>query len=186
MIKRSQPDVLSQTIYVWGLWDGFFDRPKALLGTELAAGQWMNFDLSTLSSENIGIIHAVLSWFLYHVVNVGKTAMDIYIDEGWRLLRSGPFADLLDELGRRARKRNIGVTLITHMPKELAENPTSLNMASTVFIGKTQPDEAFAFFQSMVSHKLKQGRMLVRCPVYKKKYLWPFLRVVVELYSPFS
>ena len=132
-----------------GLWDGFFDRPKTLLGTELAAGQWMNFDLSTLSSENIGIIHAVLSWFLYHVVTVGKTAMDIYIDEGWRLLRSGPFADLLDELGRRARKRNIGVTLITHMPKELAENPTSLNMASTVFIGKTQPDEAFAFFQSM-------------------------------------
>ena len=75
--------------------------------------------------------------------------MDIYIDEGWRLLRSGPFSDLLDELGRRARKRDIGVTLITHMPKELAENPTSLNMASTVFIGKTQPDEAFAFFQSM-------------------------------------
>ena len=94
-----------------GLWEGFFDRPKALLGTELAAGQWMNFDLSTLRGEIRGIIHSVLAWFLYHVVTVGKTAMDIYIDEGWRLLRSGPFADLLDELGRRARKRDIGVTL---------------------------------------------------------------------------
>ena len=132
-----------------GLWDGFFDRPQALLGPELVAGQWMNFDLSSLSPENAGILHAVLSWFLYHVVTLGKTAMDIYIDEGWRLLRSGPFAELLDELGRRARKRNIGVTLITHMPRELVENPTSLAMASTVFIGKTRPEEALAFFQSM-------------------------------------
>jgi hypothetical protein len=82
-------------------------------------------------------------------LTVGKTAMDIYIDEGWRLLRSGPFADLLDELGRRARKRDIGVTLITHMPQDLIKNPTSLSMASTAFIGRIGPEEAFAFFRSM-------------------------------------
>jgi hypothetical protein len=132
-----------------GLWDGFFDRSQALLGTELEFGQWLNFDLSTLREENRGIIHSVLAWFLYHVVTVGKTAMDIYIDEGWRLLRSGPFADLLDELGRRARKRDIGVTLITHMPQDLVKNPTSLSMASTAFIGRIGPEEAFAFFRSM-------------------------------------
>jgi type IV secretory pathway VirB4 component len=132
-----------------GLWEGYFDRPKALLGTELVTGQWLNFDLSTLREENRGIIHSVLAWFLYNVVTVGKTAMDIYIDEGWRVLRSGPFADLLDELGRRARKRDIGVTLITHMPQDLVKNPTSLSMASTAFIGRIGPEEAFAFFRSM-------------------------------------
>jgi hypothetical protein len=132
-----------------GLWDGFFDRPNTLLGTEISTGSWLNFDLSTLQEANKGIIHSVLAWFLYHVVTVGKTAMDIYIDEGWRLLRSGPFADLLDELGRRARKRDIGVTLITHMPQDLVKNPTSLSMASTAFIGKIGPEEAYSFFHSM-------------------------------------
>lgn len=132
-----------------GLWDGFFDRPKALLSQELITGQWLNFDLSTLTDENKGIIHSVLSWFIYQVVTVGKTPMDIYIDEGWRLLRSGPFADLLDELGRRARKRDIGVTLITHMAQDLMKNPTSMNMASTAFLGKISPDEAFVFFRSL-------------------------------------
>ena len=90
-----------------------------------------------------------MAWFLYNVVTVGKTAMDIFIDEGWRLLRSGPFADLLDELGRRARKRDIGVTLITHMPQDLVKNPSSLSMASTAFIGRIGPEEAFAFFRSI-------------------------------------
>jgi len=132
-----------------GLWEGFFDRPKALLGQELLTGHWLNFDLSTLTDENKGIIHSVLSWFIYQVVTVGKTPMDIYIDEGWRLLRSGPFADLLDELGRRARKRDIGVTLITHMAQDLMKNPTSMNMASTAFLGKISPDEAFVFFRSL-------------------------------------
>jgi hypothetical protein len=132
-----------------GLWDGFFDRPKALITTEIATGSWLNFDLSTLQEANKGIIHAVLAWFLYHVVTVGRTAMDIYIDEGWRLLRSGPFADLLDELGRRARKRDIGVTLITHMPEDLTRSATSLSMASTAFIGRMGPDQAYGFFHSI-------------------------------------
>jgi DNA helicase HerA-like ATPase len=75
--------------------------------------------------------------------------MDIYIDEGWRLLRSGAFADLLDELGRRARKRGIGVSLVTHLPGDLAKNQTSLSMASTAFIGRMSPDEAKIFFRSL-------------------------------------
>ncbi|MBT7072553.1 MAG: ATP-binding protein, partial [Anaerolineae bacterium] len=104
---------------------------------------------STLREENRNIVHAVLAWFLYHIVTVGKNPMDIFIDEGWRLLRSGPFSDLLDELGRRARKRGIGVTLITHLPQDLAKNPTSMSMASTALIGRMGPEEAFAFFRSM-------------------------------------
>jgi hypothetical protein len=132
-----------------GLFEGFFDRPKALLSPNFPPGQWWNFDLSSLREENRAIVHAVLAWFLYHAVTVGKQPMDIFIDEGWRLLRSGPFTDLLDELGRRARKRGVGVTLITHLPADLMKNPTSLSLASTAFIGRLGPDEAFAFFRSL-------------------------------------
>jgi len=132
-----------------GVNDGFFDRKNALLSTKLEPGQWYNFDLSTLREANKKIVHAVLAWFIYHVVTVGKQPMDIYIDEGWRLLRSGAFADLLDELGRRARKRGIGVSLVTHLPGDLAKNPTSLSMASTAFIGRMSPDEAKVFFRSL-------------------------------------
>jgi hypothetical protein len=132
-----------------GVSDGFFDRKNALLSTRLEPGQWYNFDLSTLREANKKIVHAVLAWFIYHVVTVGKQPMDIYIDEGWRLLRSGAFADLLDELGRRARKRGIGVSLVTHLPGDLIKNQTSLSMASTAFIGRMSPDEAKAFFRSL-------------------------------------
>jgi hypothetical protein len=132
-----------------GLFEGFFDRSKALLSPHFPAGQWWNFDLSSLREENRAIVHAVLAWFLYHAVTVGKQPMDIFIDEGWRLLRSGPFTDLLDELGRRARKRGVGLTLITHLPADLMKNPTSLSLASTSFIGRLGPDEAFAFFRSL-------------------------------------
>jgi len=55
----------------------------------------------------------------------------------------------LDELGRRARKRGVGVTLITHLPADLMKNPTSLSLASTAFIGRLGPDEAFAFYRSL-------------------------------------
>jgi hypothetical protein len=132
-----------------GVNDGFFDRKNALLSTKLEPGRWYNFDLSTLREANKKIVHAVLAWFIYHVVTVGKQPMDIYIDEGWRLLRSGAFADLLDELGRRARKRGIGVSLVTHLPSDLAKNQTSLSMASTAFIGRMGPDEAKIFFRSL-------------------------------------
>jgi hypothetical protein len=138
-----------------GLWDGFFDRPKALLSphgmdaTTSGSGQWLNFDLSSLREENKAIVYAVLAWFLYHAVTVGKNPMDVFIDEGWRLLRSGAFADLLDELGRRARKRGVGVSLTTHLPADLLRNATSLSMASTAFVGRMGPDEGFAFFRSL-------------------------------------
>jgi AAA-like domain len=132
-----------------GLFEGFFDRPRALLSTDFPAGEWWNFDLSTLREENKGIVHGVLAWFMYYVVTVGKKPLDICIDEGWRLLRSGPFTDLLDELGRRARKRGTGVMLLTHLPQDLAKASTSLNMASVAFVGRLSRDEAFGFFRHM-------------------------------------
>ena len=147
--EAATPMALLRPYMRGGLWEGFFDRPSALLSPDFPAGQWWNFDLSSLREENRAIVHSVLAWFLYHAVTVGKKPMDIFIDEGWRLLRSGPFADLLDELGRRARKRGIGVTLITHLPADLMKNPTSLSLASTAFIGRLAPDEAFAFFRSL-------------------------------------
>jgi DNA helicase HerA-like ATPase len=102
-----------------------------------------------LREENKVVVYAVLAWFLYHAVTVGKNPMDVFIDEGWRLLRSGAFADLLDELGRRARKRGVGVSLSTHLPADLLRSTTSLCLASTAFIGRMGPDEADAFFRSM-------------------------------------
>jgi type IV secretory pathway VirB4 component len=148
------PLALLQPYAAGGLWDGFFDRPKALLSpSELDAtagsGLWLNFDLSSLREENKAIVYAMLAWFLYHAVTVGKNPMDVFVDEGWRLLRSGVFADLLDELGRRARKRGVGVSLGTHLPGDLLQNTTSLSMASTAFIGRMGPDEAFSFFRSL-------------------------------------
>jgi len=147
--EAAMPMALLRPFMRGGLFEGFFDRPKALLSPHFPAGQWWNFDLSSLREENRAIVHSVLAWFLYHAVTVGKQPMDIFIDEGWRLLRSGPFTDLLDELGRRARKRGVGVTLITHLPADLMKNPTSLGLASTAFIGRLGPDEAFAFYRSL-------------------------------------
>jgi type IV secretory pathway VirB4 component len=132
-----------------GVWGGFFDRPKALLSPNIEPGEWWNFDLKELTTETSHIVHAMLSWFLYHAVTVGRIPMDIYIDEAWLLLRGGPFLDMLDELGRRARKRGIGVTLITHLPKDLERGATSLSLASNAFIGYLPPDEAFSFFRSV-------------------------------------
>jgi hypothetical protein len=148
-VDAAVPMALLRPYMRGGLWEGFFDRPQALLSPDFPTGVWWNFDLSSLREENRAIVHSVLAWFLYHAVTVGKRSMDIFIDEGWRLLRSGPFADLLDELGRRARKRGVGVTLITHLPADLMKNPTSLSLASTAFIGRLSPDEAFAFFRSL-------------------------------------
>ena len=147
--EAAMPLALLRPFMRGGLFEGFFDRPKALLSPHFPVGQWWNFDLSSLREENRAIVHSVLAWFLYHAVTVGKQPMDIFIDEGWRLLRSGPFTDLLDELGRRARKRGVGVTLITHLPADLMKNPTSLSLASTAFIGRLGPDEAFAFYRSL-------------------------------------
>jgi hypothetical protein len=132
-----------------GLLAGFFDRPKALLTPHLPGGTWWNFDLSGLREESRTLVHAALSWFFYHVVTVGRQPVDVFIDEGWRLLRGGAFADLLDELGRRARKRGVGVMLSTHLPGDLARQAASLGLAATAFVGRLPPEEAFTFFRAL-------------------------------------
>ncbi len=132
-----------------GLLSGFFDRPKALLSPHLPPGAWWNFDLSGLREESRALVHAALSWFFYHAVTVGKQPVDVFIDEGWRLLRGGPFADLLDELGRRARKRGVGVMLSTHLPGDLARQAASLGLAATAFVGRLPLEEAYAFFRAL-------------------------------------
>ncbi|HUF37835.1 MAG TPA: hypothetical protein VMN57_04880 [Anaerolineales bacterium] len=136
-----------------GLWAGFFDRPEALLQKEMftaeSRGSWWNFDLSGLREENKAIVHALLTWFLYRVISVPEAPVDVFLDEGWRLLRSPGFAGLLDELGRRARKRGMGVMLATHLPEDLAASPTSLALASTAFIGRLGPAGAEAFLAGL-------------------------------------
>src|SRR5258706_1945885 len=59
--------------------EGYFDREKALLSTNFEPGQWYNFDLSTLQSANQNLVFAVMAWFFYHCVTVGKQPMDIFI-----------------------------------------------------------------------------------------------------------
>jgi type IV secretory pathway VirB4 component len=144
-----------------GLWEGFFDRPKALITPDLPVGTWVNYDLSALREETRAIVYAVLAWFLYHVVTLrpkidssaGTDApaggLDVFIDEGWRLLRQGLFADLLDELGRRARKRGVGVVLATHLPGDLSKGGSALHFAANAFLGRMGPDEAHGFFRSL-------------------------------------
>jgi type IV secretory pathway VirB4 component len=144
-----------------GLWEGFFDRPTALIVPDLPAGSWVNYDLSALREESKAIVYAVLAWFLYHTVTLRPKidasratdspaeGMDVFIDEGWRLLRQGMFADLLDELGRRARKRGVGVVLTTHLPGDLSKNNRSLSFAANAFLGRMGPDEGTSFFRSL-------------------------------------
>jgi type IV secretory pathway VirB4 component len=135
-----------------GLWDGFFDRPKPLLDRRMfsgAGGGWWNFDLSGLREENKAIVHALLTWFLYRVISVAEAPVDVFLDEGWRLLRSPSIAGLLDELGRRARKRGMGVMLATHLPEDLAGSPTSLAMASTAFVGRLGRGAAETFLAGL-------------------------------------
>jgi hypothetical protein len=139
-----------------GLWDGFFDRPKALLDKSLIAGRtstgfgrWWNFDLSGLREENKAIVHGLLTWFLYRVISVAAAPVDVFLDEGWRLLRSPVFSGLLEELGRRARKRGMGVMLATHIPEDLTSRSTALGLASTAFIGRLGPEQAERFLVSL-------------------------------------
>ncbi|MCX7634548.1 MAG: hypothetical protein N2Z74_02240 [Syntrophales bacterium] len=137
-----------------GILDGLFDRPKALISLSLLNTldhpRWINFDLSTLREENRNVVYFMLAWFIYHAVTHGSQPFDVFIDEGWRLMgRRGVFSDMLDELGRRARKRGIGVTLVTHLPGDLSANPSSLSLASTTFVGRLGLDEAYGFLRSI-------------------------------------
>jgi hypothetical protein len=166
MAEAAGPLALLRPYAQGGLLSGFFDRPKALLSPHLPPGAWWNFDLSGLRQESRDLVHAALSWFFYHAVTVGKQPVDVFIDEGWRLLRGGPFADLLDELGRRARKRGVGVMLSTHLPGDLARQASpersrgaaSLGLAATAFVGRLPPEEAFAFFRSLGVPEGESGR----------------------------
>ena len=151
-----------------GLWDGFFDRERALIAPRIPSGAWMNFDLSKLREENKRVVHAAFSWFLYHAIALRPKAgsgdapdagLDIYIDEGWRLLKEGAFAQLLDDLSRRARKRGVGVMLTTHLPGDLAKGNTALGLASNAFLGRMGPEEAAAFFRSMGTNEAESRRM---------------------------
>jgi hypothetical protein len=75
-LRREPPDVLRGSLRARRtLFEGFFDRPKALLSPRFPAGQWWNFDLSSLREENRAIVHSVLAWLLYHAVTVGKQPM---------------------------------------------------------------------------------------------------------------
>lgn len=174
-----------------GIWEGFFDRPRALLQPALEPGTWRSFDLTALRDENKAVVMAVLGWFVYHAVTVGRQAMDVFVDEGWYLLRSPAFRDLLDEIGRRGRKRDVGIVFVTHLPSDLARNPTSLSLASTAFIGYLPPDEATIFFRSLgvpegearqraeqVS-RLGRGRFMA-APAGGRGSLFPFQVVVPE------
>ena len=132
-----------------GLLEGFFDRPRALLQADVPKGTWVNFDLSALREENRHLVHAIMTWYFYHIITVGREPVDVYIDEGWRLLREGPFSDLLDELGRRARKRGVGVVLVTHLPGDLARTGGSiLTLASHTLIGRLGSEDAYAYLRA--------------------------------------
>ncbi len=148
-VEAAGPVALLRPYARGGLLAGFFDRPKALLSPDIPAGVWWNFDLSGLREESRTLVHAALSWFFYHVVTVGRQPIDIFIDEGWRLLRGGAFADLLDELGRRARKRGVGVMLSTYLPGDLAHQAASLGLAATAFVGRLPQEEAYTFFRAL-------------------------------------
>lgn len=132
-----------------GLWEGFFDRPRALLEPRLAPGEWRNFDLTRLREENKDAALAALAWFVHRAVTVGRNPMDVFVDEGWRLLRMPAFRDLLDELGRRGRKRDVGIVFATHLPRDLLDDPTSLALASTAFVGRLPPEAAEGLYLSL-------------------------------------
>ncbi len=172
-----------------GIWEGYFDRPRALLEPTLKAGEWRNFDLTRLGEETKDVVLTALTWYIHRVVTVGRHPMDVFIDEGWRLLRMPAFRDLLDELGRRGRKRDVGIVFITHLPREVLENPTSLALASTAFVGRLPPNLAEQLFRSFgfdqersrqlgeLTARLPRGQMLA-VPVAGRGHPFP-LEVVV-------
>ena len=133
-----------------GIYAGFFDRPTTLLKHDFEPGQWINFDLSEMAEgTNKDIMVVLLAMFLRDAVTIGKNPMDIFIDEGWLLLRTPAFRNLVDELGRRARKRDVGVTMSTHLPSDFMGQGTSLNLSTTTFMGRMNTMEAEPFLLAM-------------------------------------
>ncbi len=131
-----------------GIWEGFFDRPRALLDPHLPPGTWRNFDLTHLREDTKQVVMAALGWFLHQAVTVGRQPMDIFVDEGWMMLRMAAFRDLLDELGRRGRKRDVSIVFVTHLPSDLARHATSLSLASSAFVGRLPPEAAEGLYRS--------------------------------------
>jgi hypothetical protein len=152
----SSPDVfvaisLLQPYAQGGINSGFFDRPNALLSPDFEAGTWINFDLSQMQAESKSkiIVYIMLAAFLRDAVTVGQNPMDIFIDEGWVLLRTKVFRDMLDELGRRARKRDVAVVLTTHLPSDFLKYETSMNLATNSFIGHMEKSQALGYLDSL-------------------------------------
>ena len=143
------------------LWGGFFDRERPLLHSGMfdhaastnrcdsdESAAWWNFDLSGLREENKTIVLALLTWFLYRVISIHTAPVDIFLDEGWRLMQAPSFAGLLDELGRRARKRGIGIFITTHLPSDFDTASSVLGLASMIFTGRLGTSQA----EGMLKH----------------------------------
>lgn len=133
-----------------GIYSGFFDRPNTLLSPDFEPGKWINFDLSSMrEGKTKDVMHVLLAMFLRDAVTIGRNPMDIFIDEGWVLLRVKAFRELVDELGRRARKRDVGVVVTTHLPSDFLDHKTSLNLATNSFIGRMDKEQAENYLSAL-------------------------------------
>lgn len=127
--------------------DWLFDRPRALIEPDGAGLEgWVNVDLSGLREENRALIYAALSWLTYHAVTLRSGGLDAFIDEAWRLLRPGPFADLVDELSRRVRKRGMGLVLATHRAADIYRGGLCA-LYGYAFVGRLPRTEAQTFLE---------------------------------------
>lgn len=129
-----------------GILEGYFDRERALLPVP-GPGEWINIDLSGLREETREVVYAALSLFFFRAVTRQARAPDLFVDEGWRLLRGGAFADLLDEADRRARKRGAAVVMATHLPEDLARG-RAFGLGASAFIGRLPAESAAAFLRA--------------------------------------
>lgn len=132
-----------------GVLSGYFDRPRADLDRfEIAPGDWISFDLSGLRDETARSIAVyALSWFLYRaVLRERQLPLDVFIDEGWRLLTAG--SSLPDELARELRGRGGTLTLITHLPGDLSGTVVG-SLASFAFLGRMPARTARDFLEGM-------------------------------------
>lgn len=136
-----------------GILEGYFDRERALLPVP-RPGEWICVDLSGLREETRDLVYAALSLFFFRAVTKETQAPDLFVDEGWRLLRGGPFADLLDEVDRRARKRGAAVVLATHLPEDLAKG-RAFGLGASAFLGRLPAESAAAFLRAA---GLSEGR----------------------------
>lgn len=136
-----------------GILAGYFDRPRAVFdpAAGFAPGELLSIDLSGLREENRTLVYAALAWLFYRAgatgpARAGGAPLDVYIDEGWRLLRPGPFRSLLDELSRRARKRGIGIVLSTHLPADLLQGGGgAFSLFAAALVGRLGREAAEGF-----------------------------------------